>query len=168
MPIKQPHTAWSSGGRKGRRVSAEVRGGRSNARQVSLQSRRAGTATNTDRNGLDKQIQRWEDDGGAGAKAHREAEKKSWGVWTPPAMYARLCAQDALEDIPRAWGIYAEGSSTLTRIVWQVDRRLLAPEIATERLRQLAGRLLLYRQAVDAIHDGRDRAAMSQRRRFGP
>ena len=81
-------------------------------------------------------------------------ERRPPTVWPPSAMAARLSAEEALDALPhRAWGISAEARRTLASIIAGVDQNGLAPEVAAELLRDLTGRLVLHRQAEDAIRD---------------
>ena len=86
---------------------------------------------------------------------HKTAVRPEPFVWTPSALSARLEAERALDDMPRRhWGISAEASSNLARIVAQVEQRILPQEAATEELRELAGRLVTHQRVQQVIRRG--------------
>ncbi len=63
-------------------------------------------------------------------------------MWTPPALNARLEAQNALRMLPqRPWGISAEALHEIRRIIAQVERRALTQRAAMTQLRDLTTRL---------------------------
>ena len=154
MPIKPSHNAWS-GGQHSHRRAATV-GHRLSARRGDRIVHKPGDDRKavSDRTLTVKQIQRWEDDGGATARDRRRKKPTLSSVWTPPAMSARLCAQEALDALPfRTVGIYADARSLLARIVRDVEQRRVSPEAATEQLRHVTARLILHREALQMIRD---------------
>ena len=104
---------------------------------------------------LDKQIQRWIDDGGANPPPRRQIRTLAC-VWTPTTLKMRLAAQDAIDALPRRpWGISTAARSTLARIVAQVEQRILAQEVAAEQLRELTIRLNLHQRSQQAMRRSR-------------
>jgi hypothetical protein len=104
---------------------------------------------------LDKQIQRWIDDGGADPPARCQIRTLPC-VWTPTTLKMRLAAQDAVDALPRRpWGIFTAARLTLARIVAQVEQRVLAQEVAAEQLRELTIRLDLHQRSHHATRHSR-------------
>ncbi len=128
--------------------------------EAEMPNRRTQT-TRPDRRRIDKRSPRPD------RRTATEDPPRPVSMWTPPALNERLCAQRALSALPRRpWGAYAEGRSTLARIVAQVERNELPQDEASEQLRQLTTHLLLHRRAEDAIRASGDRTPLGHHR-FG-
>ena len=103
----------------------------------------------------EREIQRWLDDGGA--RMHEPSEPTPV-MWSPPALNARLEAQNALRTLPRRpCGVSAEARHEIRRIVAAVDRRELTQGAATAQLRGLTTRLHQHRRVQRSIQTPRAR-----------